>query len=53
MKKIFNYIIIFFAIFLFLPIVNASVETKERTDFDNYGVNKKWEINTNNKIFIL
>lgn len=47
MKKIFRIIIL--SILLILPFsLKAEVNLKERTELNNYGVNKKWEITESN-----
>lgn len=47
-------IVTFISAYILLPtIVNAEVKTYNREELKNYGVNKKWNINTNNKDNIL
>lgn len=56
-RKILNLtliIVTFISTYILLPItVNAEVKTYNREELENYGVNKKWNINTNNKDNIL
>lgn len=54
MKKIINLLIVFISVF-FLKASNcyASTNTFDRNKLDNYGVNKAWEINKNNKTKVL
>ncbi len=56
-RKILNLtliIVTFISAYILLPItVNAEVKTYNREELENYGVNKKWNINTNNKDNIL
>lgn len=49
-KKILFCLIICFS---FLTMSNASVNTCDRNELDNYGVNKKWEITNSNKSNVL
>ena len=51
MKKI-KYLLLILTI-LFIPKVNASTNTYDRKDADNYGVNKKWEITDSKLKYIL
>lgn len=47
-------IVTFISAYILLPTtVNAEVTTYNREELKNYGVNKKWNINTNNKDNIL
>ena len=46
MKKIIFTILCFF---LFMSMCNAEVKTYDRNVLENYGVNKKWEINESNR----
>lgn len=47
-------IVTFISAYILLPTtVNAEVKTYNREELKNYGVNKKWNINTNNKDNIL
>ena len=47
-------IVTFISAYILLPTtVNAEVKTYNREELKNYGVNKKWNINTNNKVNIL
>ena len=47
-------IVAFISAYILLPTtVNAEVKTYNREELKNYGVNKKWNINTNNKDNIL
>ena len=47
-------IVTFISAYIILPTtVNAEVKTYNREELKNYGVNKKWNINTNNKDNIL
>ena len=47
-------IVTFISAYILLPTtVNAEVTTYNRKELKNYGVNKKWNINTNNKDNIL
>lgn len=50
MKKI---LFTIFSCFLFIGICNAEVKTYDRYTLDNYGVNKKWEIDKYNKDEVL
>lgn len=53
MKK-FSYILLFLLSFFMIIIpVKALVNTSERVEDDNYGVNKKWKITSSNKANIL
>ncbi len=56
-RKILNLtliIVTFISAYILLPItVNAEVKTYNREELENYGVNKNWNINTNNKDNIL
>ena len=43
-----KYLLLFLSLFIFISPVYASTNTKNREDFDNYGVNKKWVITDKN-----
>lgn len=45
MKKI---LFVILSLFMFLGICNAEIKTYDRHELENYGVNKKWEINNQN-----
>lgn len=54
MKRFSQLLIIIFLFVLFISPVKAnSFETYERTESNNYGVNKKWEITSSNKSNVL
>ena len=48
MKKIKQLIIILLCLFINITSISASTKTLERTDENNYGVNKHWNINNGN-----
>lgn len=49
MKKIKYIIILLLTSLIFIPNVSASVNTKNREEIENYGVNKKWDITNTNR----
>ena len=53
MKKIIKFLSIFTLFFIGITISNASTQTFDRTELDNYGVNKKWKITSSNKSNVL
>ena len=48
MKKILKYLLLILCLFLVNPLVYAEGEVKKRTEENNYGVNKKWKITSDN-----
>ncbi len=48
MKKIKKILCLFIVFFMFITVSNASVQTFDRQELENYGVNKKWNINSSN-----
>ena len=52
MKKLSKVLIVILLLFVSVS-VSASVTVKDRNDFENYGVNKKWKINESNKSNVL
>ena len=52
MKKRFIFIL-FICFFINFSICNAEIQTFDRNQLENYGVNKKWKITSNNKDDIL
>lgn len=49
MKKIINYVILFVSLFFISITVKAYPITYDRTLSNNYGVNKKWQVNSYNE----
>ena len=53
MKKIVKILSVFIIFFIGNIICNASTITYDRTELNNYGVNKKWKITSSNKSNVL
>ena len=50
MRKRIKILFLILILFIFIPTVNASTNTKERNSANNYGVNKKWNMNDSTRL---